>query len=167
MSCRICKSSTIVSGRLHRCKNEECGAVHWDKFAVKKILRANKDTVKEASPQWFKAILEEANVPKSVNGEAYVYTIKLRKNLPKNVNKTFLDRMPNAGNGRFYIGRTGLHPHERYLNHIRGYKASWAAKRMAVAMVTFEGPMSHEQSEAREITLANELRELGFDVHSN
>ena len=40
-------------------------------------------------------------------------------------------------------------------------------KRMAVAMITFEGPMSHEEAVKREPELAQELRERGFDVHSN
>ena len=147
--------------------SKSCGAAHWDKFAIKRIARDNKDTVKEASPPWFRSILKDAEVPKSVSGDAYVYTIKLRKNLPKKTNAKLLEKMPNSGNGRFYIGMTGLHPFERYLNHIRGYKASWAAKRMAVSMITFEGPMSHEEAVRREPELAQELRERGFDVHSN
>ena len=167
MNCRICHSPTKQTGLLYRCTSSSCDAAHWDKFAVKKIVRDNKDTVKEASPPWFRSILKDAEVPKSVSGKAYVYTIKLRKNLPKNTNAKHLEKMPNAGNGRFYIGKTGLHPFERYLNHIRGYKAAWAAKRMAVAMITFEGPMSHEEAVKREPELAQELRELGFDVHSN
>ena len=58
--------------------------------------------------------------------------------------------MPNKGNGRFYVGMTGLHPYERYLNHIRGYKALMAANKMAVSMIDFEGPMTREEAEARE-----------------
>ena len=67
-------------------------------------------------------------------------------------------KMPNSGNGRFYVGMTGLHPFERYLNHVRGYKASWATKRMAVTMIGFEGPMSHKEAKAREPAKAQELR---------
>ena len=73
--------------------------------------------------------------------------------------------MPNTGGGRFYVGMTGLHPYERYLNHIRGYKASWAPKRMAVTMVSYEGPMSHDKAKARERELADKLKEQGYDVH--
>ena len=167
MNCRICNNKTKQTGLLYRCMSKSCGAAHWDKFAVKKIVRDNKDTVKEASPPWFRSILRDAGVPESVSGKAYVYTIKLRQNLPNNTSAKYLEKMPNSGNGRFYIGKTGLHPFERYLNHIRGYKASWAAKRMAVSMITFEGPMSHEDAVKREPELAQEFRERGFDVHSN
>ena len=60
---------------------------------------------------------------------------------------------------------TGLHPHERYLNHIIGYKASTRAKRFATALISFEGPMPSELAKEREPELANELRDKGFNVH--
>jgi predicted GIY-YIG superfamily endonuclease len=111
--------------------------------------------------------LKEAKVPEFKRGEYYVYTIKLRKNLPKNTSAKRQIKMPNNGSGRFYVGMTGLHPYERYLNHIRGYKASWAANKMAITMTGFEGPMTREEAEAREPARAQELRDEGYDVHSN
>jgi hypothetical protein len=167
MTCRICKSPTEQSGLLYRCTSASCGAAHWDKLGVRRIVQNNKDTAKEKSPSWVISILESAKVPQSVSGEKYVYTIKLRKNLPKKTSSQRRERMPNSGNGRFYVGKTGLHPFARYLNHLRGYKASWAAKNMAVSMITYEGPMSDEEATKREPKRANELMELGFDVHSN
>jgi len=110
-------------------------------------------------------LLIEAEVPASVKGLYYVYTLKLRKNLPKKVSPRLRARMPNKGHGRLYVGMTSRHPFERYLNHIRGYKASWAAKRMAVAMVGFEGPMRYLEAKERETLLAKELMEQGYDIH--
>ena len=165
MTCRVCQSETDVRGLLHRCSNNTCRAVYWDKFAVKRLLKENKEKSNEASPDWVQNVLREAEVPESVAGEYYVYIIKLRKSLPKNTPAQKREKMPNSGNGRFYVGMTGLHPFERYLNHVRGYKASWATKRMAVTMIGFEGPMSHKEAKAREPAKAQELRDEGYDVH--
>ena len=167
MPCRVCQSETDVKGLLHRCSEKTCYAVYWDKFAVKRLVKENKETSKEASPDWLTSILKEAKVPGFKRGEYYVYTIKLRKNLPKNTSAKRQMKMPNNGSGRFYVGMTGLHPYERYLNHIRGYKASWAANKMAITMTGFEGPMTREEAEAREPARAQELRDEGYDVHSN
>ena len=164
MPCRVCQSETDVKGLLHRCSKKTCDAVYWDRFAIKRLVKENKETSKEASPEWFKTLLKEADVPESIAGEHYVYIIKLRKNLPKNTSAKQREKMPDSGNGRFYVGMTGLHPYERYLNHVRGYKASWATKRMALTMVGFEGPMSHTDAKAREPAKAQELREEGYDV---
>lgn len=64
-----------------------------------------------------------------------------------------------------YVGMTGLHPYERYLNHILGQKASSKAKKKATALIRFEGPMPSEAARLREVTLAEELRLKGMDVH--
>ena len=162
---RICKSETINRELIELCYDSSCKAVFWNKFAVKKKLYANKKTPKQASPHWVRRLLNEAQVPASVKGEYYVYTLKLRKNVPKKASPRLRELMPNNGNGRFYVGMTNRHPFERYLNHIRGYKASWVAKRMATAMVGFEGPMTYREAKEREPALAKELRELGYDIH--
>ena len=167
MSCRVCKSETDIKGLLHRCSKKTCGAVYWNKFAVKRLVKENKETSKEASPDWLTSLLKEAEVPGFKRDEYYVYTIKLRKNLPRYISARRQARMPNNGSGRFYVGMTGLHPYERYLNHIRGYKASWAVKKMALTMTGFEGPMTREEAETREPERAQELRDEGYDVHSN
>jgi len=167
MNCRICHSPTKQTGLLYRCISSSCDAAHWDKHAIKRLAEENENTSKDASPDWLTSLLREAKVPEFKRGEFYVYTIKLLTNLPEDISARRRARMPNNGNGRFYVGKTGLHPYQRYLNHIRGYKASWAAKNMAVSMITFQGPMSHEEAVKREPELAQELRERGFDVHSN
>jgi hypothetical protein len=60
---------------------------------------------------------------------------------------------------------TGLHPHERYLNHIIGYKASSRAKKFATALISFEGPMPYETAKEYEPQVADELRQKGFNIH--
>ena len=83
MTCRVCQSETDVRGLLHRCSNNTCRAVYWDKFAVKRLLKENKEKSNEVSPDWVQTVLREAEVPESVAGEYYVYIIKLRKKSSK------------------------------------------------------------------------------------
>ena len=165
MICRVCKAHTVQTGLLHRCSNKNCHAVHWDKSAVVKVKNANKTSTKEASPTWVQKLLSEAGVPTSSNGESYVYIMRLKKNIPDRVPEEFRSKQPNKGNGRFYVGMTGLHPYARYLNHLRGYKSSWFVKRLGTVMIEFEGPMSKKEAEKREPQKADELRSEGFDVH--
>ena len=68
----------------------------------------------------------------------YVYVLRLKGEL-------------NA----LYVGETGLHPYERYLNHLRGHKASRHAQNDATALLTFEGPMLYENAVKREKEKAN------------
>ncbi len=57
-----------------------------------------------------KVILDEANIPtvKKKKASHFVYVIKLSGNPKDSV----------------YVGMTGYHPYQRYLNHPRNYKAS-------------------------------------------
>ena len=139
--CRVCKARANQSGFLYRCKDSSCGAVHWDKRKVKNQLRNN--------PESLTAILEEANVPAplKVKKSKYVYILRLK-----------------GGLNSLYVGKTGLHPYERYLNHIRGYKSSKYTKRNATALVRFEGPMIEDDAIKRERELAMELREENYTV---
>ena len=59
---------------------------------------------------------------------------------------------------------TSMHPHERYLNHIRGYKSSSTAKKYATAMIAYKGPMTHKNAVDREIEWGKELEKKGFEV---
>ena len=141
--CRVCKAPTTVHNLLHYCTSEACGSVHWDKPAVKKqakLLRENMHQKKE--------FLLKSRVPLENLGGHFVYQLRLRK-----------------GQKSVYIGMTGLHPHHRYLNHIIGYKASSRPRKYATALISFEGPMKYEKAVKREVDWANELRELGYDVH--
>ena len=165
MTCRVCNAETKRLGHLHKCTQKQCVAAHWDKYAIKRILKTNKETADDKQPKWMETILSEANVPAYKRGEYYVYTLKLKKNLPTNTPSKLKAKSPNNGRGRFYVGMTGLHPYTRYLNHLRGYKSPWLYRKTAVAIATFEGPMSREQAVAREVTRAEELRAQGYDVH--
>jgi len=141
--CRVCKAQTIVHNLLHYCTSEACGAVHWDKPAVRKkakLLRKNMDLKKD--------FLQQSRVPLEDLGGHFVYQLRLR-----------------GGLNSVYIGMTGLHPHHRYLNHIIGYKASSRPRKYATALISFEGPVTYERAVEREVDWANELRELNYDVH--
>ena len=97
-----------------------------------------------------KAVLEEADVPQPRSGAKshFVYILRLKGEV-------------NA----VYVGMTGLHPLARYLNHIRGYKSSKAAKRRATALIRFEGPMEFEEAKNREPLLAEQMRDQGYIVY--
>ena len=77
--------------------------------------RANFYKVKKGTEEFQtikKEILTGTKLPKPQG--KYVYTLRL-KSKPKYI----------------YVGMTGLHPYERYLNHIIGYKSSLYAKKYA------------------------------------
>ena len=153
MSCRICKSDTFQNGLLHKCTDNECSSVYWDKKKLKRILNSNPDIGSAKKHEMLSSILSEAKVPSFVSGESYVYLVRLR------------GKWPQGTKGRIYVGMTGLHPYERLLNHQRGYKASSIVKKLGTALVGFEGPMSHDEAVKREPELAEELKAQGYDVH--
>lgn len=140
--CRVCQSDTTVNGYLYRCLNKSCGAVHWDKARVKRLRKSSDEELKD--------VLRNADVPYEVRDKKghFVYVLRLRGEL-------------NA----VYVGMTGLHPYARYLNHLRGYKASSHAKKRATAMIKFEGPMPYEKAKLREPALAKELLDQGYIVY--
>lgn len=145
--CRVCKSDGYYDGLLFKCT--KCLAVHWDKRKVKKVFsKLKKDS--EDFKNLKKQTLLEAKVPKSQGN--YCYKIRLRKQKKYNLENDF------------YIGRTGLHPYERYLNHLLGKYASRHAKNYATAMIEFEGPMKLEVSKSREIDWGKEEEAKGFKV---
>ena len=132
--CRVCGSNGNFYGLLFRCL--ECKAVHWDKWKLKKIFsKIRKDS--EEFKALKKQVLSQARIPKSEGN--YCYKIRLRK------------QKKYKFNNDFYIGRTGLHPYERYLNHLLGKYSSKYAKNYATAMIRFEGPMKLEVSKLKEI----------------
>ncbi len=141
-TCRVCGQPTRRSGYLHRCIDSQCGAVHWNES----VLNLELDDRKV-----FRKILVDADVPEWISGHKYVYVLLLKE----------------EGMDVLYVGMTGLHPYERYLNHKRGYKASRRAQQYATAMKSFEGPMTHEDAISREITKTDELREEGNEVYQN
>ena len=144
MTCRVCQSSTINDGLLFKCQNKLCKAVHWDKSAIKRIKLELRDTA------FLEDILAAAKVPADKPGECYVYILRLRMKDKKEP---------------CYVGRTGHHPYRRYLNHLRGHKASKIAKDKATALIRYEGPMGCDESVEREISLCKELKMQGIDAY--
>ena len=140
--CRVCNSAGVEKGHLFRCANAKCSAVHWDKAVVKKLRRQLEDK------EFFRVFLDEAGLEHYSNGDNFVYTLRLKGEL-------------NA----VYVGRTGLHPYVRYLNHLRGNNSAKRTKSHATALISFEGPMTREESIEREVSLAEELRARGYKVH--
>ena len=157
MTCRVCGTKTVRKGFLHRCSSSQCSAAHWDKRSLKKVF--NKVENKEFSEQLkmfpdLEVILAEAGVPpEEKNSGTFVYLIRLR------------GKRAAGAKGKIYVGKTNLHPYERFVQHIRGYKASSHVKRLGTAVIGFEGPMSYADATAREPELAEELREEGWEVY--
>jgi len=116
--------------------------VHWDKTNVKRAFLEDPDALEK--------ILSDAGVPGRITGQQshFVYVLRLRGEL-------------NA----VYVGMTGLHPYARYLNHIRGFKSSRHTKKLATALISYEGPMSASEAKQREPELAQELRLQNFIVY--
>ena len=139
MLCKKCKNKLNKIGLLNKCHNENCAIVYWDNTLKK--LNLLKESI-------FRKILKEAKIKdhtqlnKQVNQTHFVYVIKLRKN-PKGY--------------MYYRGMTGLHPYERYLNHIRGYKSNRMVKKYHSYLLKFEGLYSYDEAKIREQTIENDL----------
>ena len=109
-------------------------------FWHRSVLSENLD-----DDEVLKGILEEANIPtvKRKKATHFVYFNKLSGN-PKN---------------SVYVGMTGHNPYQRYLNHLRNYKASRYVFKRGQSLKYFEGPMTNSEAKDRELSLADELRE--------
>ena len=149
VKCRNCGSKTNNIGLLYKCVSTTCDSVFWDKREVKKRIKDSDQSVRDT----LKEICLEALIPETQPGEFYVYVLRMRGK--------------SGGKERVYVGETGLHPYERYLKHIAGYKAAPMAqtKKYATALKFFEGPLTtREAGKAREKQLAVELRSNGYLV---
>ena len=133
------KSSLYSSGKI-----ENYSSVYWLKNAAfNKIKKALKQDI-----EFKKAFLIGSGVPSDPIEGHFVYQLRLRGQI-----------------NSIYVGLTGLHTHERYLNHIIGYKASSRTKWFATALITFEGPMEYNIAKKREPDLADKFQTAGFNVH--
>ena len=139
--CRVCNSIALEKNYLFYCQSELCDSVYW------KINKTLKKELKDDKNKKLNFLIE-SGVPTNQKKGHYVYKLRLKGEL-----------------NSIYVGMTGLHPHERYLNHIIGYKASSRAKKFATALISFEGPMPYETAKEYEPQLADELREKGFNIH--
>jgi predicted GIY-YIG superfamily endonuclease len=140
--CRVCGSIVSEKNHLFYCQSEVCSAVFWNKSAIKKIKKNLKEDY-----EFKKNFLIDAGVPVDNTNGHFVYKLRLRGQI-----------------NSIYVGLTGLHPHERYLNHLIGYKASRKVKKFATSLIGFEGPMKYEKAKKREPELAQELRECGYNI---
>ena len=127
---------------MYSCQNKLCNGVYWDKAEVKKRFRDD--------PGALDLIKAEAEVPAPLKNKKshFVYTLRLKGEI-----------------NSVYVGMTGLHPYERYLNHIRGYKSSRHTKHRATALIRFEGPMLYDKAVRREPELGLELEQQGYKVY--
>ena len=139
MLCKKCKNIILQIGLLKKCNNKKCAIVYWD-YKVRKLNLLEEGI--------FIKTLEDAKIKKhnelnkTANKTHFVYIIKLKKN-PKGY--------------MYYRGMTGLHPYERYLNHIRGYKSNRLVKKFHSYMVKFEGLYSYDEAKKREHSIASDL----------
>jgi len=139
--CRVCNSLALGKNYLFYCQSKTCDAVYW------KINKTQKKDLKDDKIKKL-IFLIESGVPINQKKGHYVYKLRLKGEL-----------------NSIYVGMTGLHPHERYLNHIIGYKASSRPKKFATALISFEGPMPYKTAKEYEPQVAKELTQKGFNVH--
>lgn len=156
MTCRVCGTKTVQKGFLHICSSSQCSAAHWDKASLKKIFNkvGNRELIKQPLFPDLEAVLQDAEVPcRENNLGKFVYQVRLR------------GRLAEGAKGKIYVGKTGLHPYHRFVNHMRNYKASSHVKRLGTAIIGFEGPMSEAEAVRRERELAEELKSEGWEVY--
>ena len=97
-----------------------------------------------------------------------VYVIELNPDVLKD--QRFIAENPdlNPSLPCYYVGITGLTPEERFRNHNEGYKASRIAKRysrcLAPDLYKEYNPMSYEDAQIQETTIAEKLRRRGHGV---
>ena len=133
--CRICKEQVSRNGYLYKWHDQMVSIVFWHRSLLSENLEDD---------EVLKGILGEANIPavKRKKASHFVYVIKLSGNPKDSV----------------YVGMTGHHPYQRYLNHLRHYKASRHVFRRGQSLQYFEGPMTNSEAKDREVSLADELK---------
>jgi hypothetical protein len=99
---------------------------------------------------------------------SHVYVIELDRAVLKH--KKFVTANPDYDQEKacLYVGMTGKSPDERLAQHKAGYKASrfprkygrWLRRRLYERF----NPMTYEEACAKEIELAEDLRQRGFAV---
>ena len=87
-----------------------CGSLNIKKNLMSPSVKSTKKNI----PKIISKNVKHNELNKTANKTHFVYIIKLKKN-PKGY--------------MYYRGMTGLHPYERYLNHIRGYKSNKMVKK--------------------------------------
>ena len=99
---------------------------------------------------------------------SYVYIVELDPLVLQK--KKFREENPGyiEGLACYYVGMTGLTPHERFANHKRGYKASKYVRdfgiRLRPDLYDKYNPLSRIEAEQLEVRIAKRLRSLGHAV---
>jgi len=103
----------------------------------------------------------------------YVYVIELRPSVL--ARERFAEANPGYRYRHerppLYVGMTGRTPEIRFAQHKAGYKASRYTRCYCLALrpdlYEHLNPMSHSDAERIEVSLANDLRRLGYAVWQN
>ena len=179
--CKMCKNTVEIKGYLYICNNSSCNFIYWNKSLFSLLAEGKKfynlvyDEKKKKNKKVltadYKKILDDANIKKPKFGENFIYQIKLKKGNQeaylkkliqkdeKNIKKSFYE---------YYVGKTTLHPLERYLRHIIGYQSGKKiAHKYQIALVYYEGPMNSDDATHREEELADQLRLNDYTVYQN
>ena len=133
LTCRKCKKVTKKNGYLYHCKDIVCGAVFWDPNVLNEDL---DDAV------ILNQVLKNSNVPTDEELENDKYH---RRNHAYVIFCKNSDAATTKINYCYYVGQTGNHPYQRYLEHLRKYKSDPRLGNMRLAerawyMEYFEGP---------------------------
>ena len=133
LTCRKCKKVTKKNGYLYHCKDIVCGAVFWDPNVLNEDL---DDAVV------LNQVLKNSNVPTDEELENDKYH---RRNHAYVIFCKNSDAATTKINYCYYVGQTGNHPYQRYLEHLRKYKSDPRLGNMRLAerawyMEYFEGP---------------------------
>jgi hypothetical protein len=98
----------------------------------------------------------------------YVYVVLLAPEAARD--RKIMEANPdrNPGLPCVYVGMTGLTPEERFANHKKGVKASWAVQRYGVRLwpelYEYLNPMPFAAAVRMEQDLAEDLRRQGYTV---
>ena len=155
--CYLCKKQTIQSGYLISCSDESCGCVFWDDLVKTeiKLLRKNYSYDKNVL-----ITLKDAGVP-------FKTEVPFRDH-KKNHYFVYVIDFGGLPQTAAYVGKTGLHPFHRYLCHLLEIHAG--KKRVSKEgkfMPFYEGPMSNQEANEREESLAKYLRNSYQTIHSS
>ncbi len=117
IKCRHCKSEAVSSdfkgkknnlNLLFQCQNQECKKFFWhgrvkNEFNLKEKPNSENNILIE------KNLMKSLSIPLRVKGR-YVYVLALSK-------------LKDEKTESVYVGQTGRHPLQRYLQHLRKYKS--------------------------------------------
>ena len=117
IKCRHCKNEAVSSdfkgkknnkNLLFQCQNQKCKKFFWH-GRVKSEFNLNEKPNSESNILIEKNLMKSLSIPIRVNGR-FVYILALSK-------------LKDEKTESVYVGQTGRHPLQRYLQHLRKYKS--------------------------------------------